>query len=484
MKKTFVIFSILIGIAVGILYALMRMTHTVVLTKNGFEPSKLTVFIGSSVRFRSSADRVFWPASNYHPTHGIYPAFDPKKEIGKGETWTFRFSESGEWEYHDHTAPKYTGTIRVIDPFGLVRAQKNPCRNSNISPSGNVNCAIRLIRSKLESGGLTEALAEFNRLYMTNSSFAANCHDVAHVVGEAGYRQFVQKPGIPLTPETSYCGYGFYHGFIEALLKDGYDFKKARSMCESVQESLEKNIQAPQGKNSCYHGVGHGAFDAVDTRRWGDDRAMVRDAVSICREFVGDIPQDDDLFRICTTGVFNALAIAYQNNSYALAFDRNNPLGICREQPELLQKGCFMELGVSFARMSQMDRGSAISFFRRNNSAKQSAYMIFAFIADELRITVDNPQQYKNLSGECRNLNGPERTACVEGIAHGLLTWGIPTREWERLNTFCSDPGLLGRDRAECFAYMLTHIKNLYSAEKVKTICSQIPSEYRMYCTK
>lgn len=87
---------------------------TITLTENGFTPEELTIRAGDTVKFVSTTGDFFWPASNPHPTHTIYPAFDPQKPIAPDSSWSFTFTEAGTWHYHDHLAPYFTGTITVV----------------------------------------------------------------------------------------------------------------------------------------------------------------------------------------------------------------------------------------------------------------------------------------------------------------------------------------------------------------------------------
>lgn len=84
---------------------------TVTMTKGAFDPDPVTVQQGQTVCWinRDSVDH--WPASNIHPTHEIYPEFDPKRGIKPGETWCFAFGRAGIWKYHDHLFPEIVGTV-------------------------------------------------------------------------------------------------------------------------------------------------------------------------------------------------------------------------------------------------------------------------------------------------------------------------------------------------------------------------------------
>jgi len=82
-------------------------------TDNGFEPSTLTVSSGDTVKFENKSSDDFWPASNVHPTHLLYPGFDAKKPVLPGDSYSFTFTKKGSWGYHNHLEPDVQGTIVV-----------------------------------------------------------------------------------------------------------------------------------------------------------------------------------------------------------------------------------------------------------------------------------------------------------------------------------------------------------------------------------
>lgn len=86
---------------------------SIVLTDNGFEPPHLRIKEGTTVVFSTTRAYAFWPASNLHPSHELYSAFDPKQPINPGVTWSFVFDKAGTWDFHDHVRSYFTGTIYV-----------------------------------------------------------------------------------------------------------------------------------------------------------------------------------------------------------------------------------------------------------------------------------------------------------------------------------------------------------------------------------
>lgn len=81
--------------------------------EQGYDPQNLEVVVGTTVVFENVSSVNMWPASNIHPTHSIYPEFDPKKAVLPGGSWEFNFNKSGKYRYHDHLYPTITGEITV-----------------------------------------------------------------------------------------------------------------------------------------------------------------------------------------------------------------------------------------------------------------------------------------------------------------------------------------------------------------------------------
>lgn len=88
-------------------------TKTVTYSASGFSPQSVTIKAGDTVVFKNTSGRDFWPASGPHPTHTNYPEFDAKKNVASGSSYSFTFTKTGSWKYHDHLNPALTGTIIV-----------------------------------------------------------------------------------------------------------------------------------------------------------------------------------------------------------------------------------------------------------------------------------------------------------------------------------------------------------------------------------
>lgn len=101
-------------------------TVTVTYTANGFSPSTVTINKGDSVTFVNQGTGQMWVGADEHPTHTEFdgtsrtahcaagytgtPAFDQCKN---GNSYTFTFTKSGNFDYHNHSKAADGGTVVV-----------------------------------------------------------------------------------------------------------------------------------------------------------------------------------------------------------------------------------------------------------------------------------------------------------------------------------------------------------------------------------
>jgi|SRR3989338_1115347 len=126
-KSIFILFSVILFLTLTVYFLVARhqpiqpgtqivpegQTHEVILTENGFNPQEITIKPGDLIKFSTTLSETFWPASDLHPTHGIYPEFDPQEPIDPDNSWTVQFLKTGKWKYHDHLQPMFRGIIIV-----------------------------------------------------------------------------------------------------------------------------------------------------------------------------------------------------------------------------------------------------------------------------------------------------------------------------------------------------------------------------------
>lgn len=93
--------------------AVVNKTVTISINSSGdYSSYNLSINRGDTVKWVNNDNTNHEPASDPHPQHTLYPGFD-SNGIGPGGSWSFVFSNSGSWGWHDHLFPSKKGTITV-----------------------------------------------------------------------------------------------------------------------------------------------------------------------------------------------------------------------------------------------------------------------------------------------------------------------------------------------------------------------------------
>ncbi len=102
-------------------------SYEVVYTDSGYAPAELTIHSGDTVTFKNESSKDLWTASGVHPIHSVYSgtslqqhcpdatnaSFDECKNLQPGQSWSFTFTKSGAWAYHNHRNASDFGKIIV-----------------------------------------------------------------------------------------------------------------------------------------------------------------------------------------------------------------------------------------------------------------------------------------------------------------------------------------------------------------------------------
>lgn len=456
-------------------------THKIVLNENGFSPDKITIQVGDVVKFTTTRNSPFWPASNLHPIHELYPEFDPKKPIDSKESWSFKFDKLGNWRYHDHLAPYYTGEIDVVSE------NKNEIKSytSDCQKIGDKNlqyyCWEKQVTDVLKAGGIDAAYQKLVSFYNSDPDFSKRCHPIAHAIGAAAYRDLSLDKKFTVTKETTWCAFGFYHGFMEALLQSGEDLSKARALC------LEANKQV-NGENSgnqavflaCLHGIGHGAADPQNNLAlWGNERALIKKPLEICEKVS---KTDHELYR-CAGGVFNVLSIAYSFNQYKFSINKDDPLWICNEQPrKVYQRACYGDMNVALTAYTKNDMYKAAKFIERIKDDEMAGYAMSSLASASISYDPKKTDQRDRIQ-VCRSVQERLRLSCIGGYATGLAEYGAPGKEYVESLNFCNSSLLRTDEKDKCYASSLGYLMTLFSREDFLNICDKIEEgKYVTYC--
>lgn len=87
--------------------------NAVIYDDSGFAPKALTVKVGTTVTWKNSGNKTMRVASAVHPTHQELPGFDQLQTVGSGGSYSYTFTKTGTWKYHNHVNPGETGMVIV-----------------------------------------------------------------------------------------------------------------------------------------------------------------------------------------------------------------------------------------------------------------------------------------------------------------------------------------------------------------------------------
>ena len=345
------------------------------------------------------------------------------------------------------------------------------------TPGEKTRCWENLLRQTFQARGSGAAFDVLAELYASDSNFREECHGFTHILGEEAYQRFKNQEPIVASPKTSYCGYGFYHGFMEGLGHDHRDPKEAREFCIYLNEQLthQASVWAP-----CLHGIGHGVIDASDPTAWGNTEAMIRPGLLLCEK----VGADDDEKDLCASGVFNSLAIIYGNSKYHLPLDKKDPLAICRTQRKTYFKAaCYEEMNTLIMTLAGNNFQQAARFIEQMSEHEYWPRAIDALAGYAAHFAIEQNQDKddKNIR-TCHVLELPLRAPCIAGFAAGFMEFGTPEKEYVPALAICNSPFITLDEKSACFERTLWLSSLHYSPQKQAMICASVDQAYRRHC--
>lgn len=432
-------------------------TQIVKITANGFEPRDLSLDTNSTIIFINEDKTPHWPASDIHPTHEIYPEFDPKKPINPGESWPFKPKRVGTFKFHDHLFPHFRGVMTINGEPGQLSSPKSPLVTFIQNLISTISEKVQLFFgqkkavlgikdiSKLSPNEQFQYLKDMAKqksveitwqylkdTFKGQGGNSGNIHDLAHLMGSLIYEN---KGFQGLTVCTPDFAFGCYHGFLDkAFEKNLNDLEKAEEACGKLGSG------GPLA--SCIHGIGHGVASFYSTVKLNDSlnscKRLSQAGQQYCfdgvfMEFVRSAPdslfkKDDPLYPC------NALEQEF-GPVYSFSCGRNQPsllmsrfkvgfdqvAEICAVAESLpFKQACFDSLGFSLA--SSGNPETIISGCQKIGLPEFVARCSKA-AAGEL-IFQDVPGWQENAPKVCSSLSPEYLTQCQEYLDNLIKEYG------------------------------------------------------------
>jgi plastocyanin len=103
-------------------------TATVTRTSSGFSPKTITIKKGGTVTFVNQGSGGMWIGSDEHPSHTQYDGTSrsahcaagytgakPFDQCASGNSYSFTFTKTGTFDYHNHLQATEGGVVKVVD---------------------------------------------------------------------------------------------------------------------------------------------------------------------------------------------------------------------------------------------------------------------------------------------------------------------------------------------------------------------------------
>lgn len=385
-----------------------------------------------------------------------------------------------------HKQVLFAAVLIILLYFGFQMSQtsnnettKSQC-NEEADRGLKVQCWEKALSNELTQNGLESAFALFKELHAADQDFAGECHGFTHLIGTEAYNLFKKHKDFSVPATVSYCNYGFYHGFMEALLTNGGSIEEARDFCAYIDGKLA--VENPESPAQCYHGIGHGNAGVHDQRLWGSARAIIAQGLKIC-ELVSDT--QDRLYR-CSSGVYNAISDFHMQGEFGFSMDMidpEDPLKLCAEQPAEHQEPCYgnMKSIVSVISGKDFKKVTAIVSKIPNPRNAEAAMWYLAGYNMQNKLYLND---YSEDIAICRSVAANLYLPCIRGLATGFLWYATPEQEYKSALSFCALDDLSPEETNACFMEIVPRLSFYYSYAKVMEICETdlVPVAWKETC--
>lgn len=292
-------------------------------------------------------------------------------------------------------------------------------------------------------------------LYQKDINFPSSCHDYTHLIGEEAYKRFSKGEKFKLTSATSYCGYGFYHGFILSLFEDGKGRQEAANFCSFANDTLSS--QTSTTILDCYHGIGHGMIDFNLSESFSLDlgQKVVDTSLKLCK----DASKNEEQVGRCFNGIYHSvLDLVSQNGSDVFDF--------CRLQSNENLEQCF-SASSSFVMRDNNDDFAKSTLITQDELEEKFARIVIRSMAGyEGYRSVGNEEAMKKDIKICQMLTKTLKEECIRGLVEGLTDFGMPGAEEKEIKIFCQDGEFNEEESNFCFNHALDYFGRYFGEVK------------------
>jgi hypothetical protein len=368
------------------------------------------------------------------------------------------------------------------------KAALAPCHKETVDTQ-QIECIFRAIEREIINDGISAGMVLFSRAYADFPVFVAQgCHKQAHRVGDIVYaRLYTAEEGmdaLDFPQETTACGYGFFHGFLEHLIQDRPDPAFVDSVCSRLDERLGSQMQAI--RSICFHGSGHGfALAHAETlphSAWGNVRAFTVEAAANCDKLT---QADERSVEECKEGVFNVLVEWMSLDQYGFTLNRKRPFSSCDAGPKNLRSACYYEMAQKLDGLADFDPVKLAAIVADISDAQLRRTAFQVGIAGIVQNTLQDVDASEKILSACATLDEEFSKGCLESYIHGLFEHGAPQEEYIRALEVCRLDVIIANGLApQCYSFVSARLPRFYTPDQRKNICKLLPAEFRESCAR
>ncbi|PIR83790.1 hypothetical protein COU18_02280 [Candidatus Kaiserbacteria bacterium CG10_big_fil_rev_8_21_14_0_10_51_14] len=373
----------------------------------------------------------------------------------------------------------------MYTPQVLVEMHISSC--AEMQDNLQVECVFEMIEEYVRRGDMDGAMHVFSRAYERLYFFASTgCHRYAHRVGDVAYYEHYlatrDLETMEFPQETTACGYGFFHGFLEHLVQDRPSPPFVTEVCEHLHERLGDTMG--DVRLICYHGSGHGftlaQAEEISLQEWGVMRRFVDTPVLQCESL--DQATESEVEE-CKQGVFNVIVDWMEQKQYGFAYNTERPFEPCDELPAGYIHACYYEMAQKLDSVSGRDPVLLAQIARMARTEELARVAFGVGIAGVIQQTIANDQGYEKTLDGCVELDDTFLPMCIESVAHGLFEHGSPQREYEKALEFCAETRVDEHGVEEtCYRAVATRLPRFYDEATISAICREFPRDFQASC--
>ncbi|MCE9541467.1 hypothetical protein K8R03_02810 [Candidatus Kaiserbacteria bacterium] len=368
------------------------------------------------------------------------------------------------------------------------RIEARACASKGGTDDDKDNCFVQIALKYIRNGDVSAAYRAFDYLYDAYPLFGSwGCHVNAHRLGDTAYYEFFVTHGLSLPQmdfpqETTSCGYGFFHGFLEHMTQDHPQPSFVKETCEYLRGRLSENMH--DIARVCYHASGHGFIQSVaDTLKkdkWGDVAWMVNAPLKKCEALPGISEQEVEE---CREGVFNVMSDWMIEKNFGLAFDFKNPFKDCDGLIQRWHWACYYEFGQKLQPVIGDDVLSASKYV---GGIKETDIrdMTFGVIVAGMMQRLAPLDGYPNVFKDCTKVTDDALfKACIVSATNGMMEHGDPGNEYAKILPMCALGELNAREGTSiCYDTLARRLSRFYGPDKKKQVCGMFPAQYKEAC--